>query len=193
MGKQRRLFNWVYHIILNELLMRISNFFLYILILFIIMGCDEVSAPKIFNLPEPSEFQRYFQWFIEIFTPDNLTNPERVILLLLSVVFLVTVFGVINSNQLLDILKKDQFNFFPITWLLRLNSHPGWTFGIVISLIFILLVVILILLFIVVFYLVSWLIPWVIFIGFAALYISIILFIIGVIGYIIDGIFNSSK
>lgn len=193
MGKQRRLFNWVYHIILNELLMRISNFFLYILILFIIMGCDEVSAPKIFNLPEPSEFQRYFQWFIEIFTPDNLTNPERVILLLLSVVFLVTVFGVINSNQLLDILKKDQFNFFPITWLLRLNSHPGWTFGIVISLIFILLVVILILLFIVVFYLVSWLIPWVIFIGFAALYISIILVIIGVIGYIIDGIFNSSK
>ena len=173
--------------------MRISKFFLYILILFIIMGCDEVNAPKFFNLPEPSEFQRYFQWFIEIFTPDNLTNPERVILLLLSVVFLVTVFGVINSNQLLDILKKDQFNFFPITWLLRLNSHPGWTFGIVISLIFILLVVILILLFIVVFYLVSWLIPWVIFIGFAALYISIILVIIGVIGYIIDGIFNSSK
>ena len=84
MGKQRRLFNWVYHVILNELLMRISNFFLYIFILFIIMGCDEVSAPKIFNLPQPSEFQRYFQWFIEIFTPDNLTNPERVILLLLS-------------------------------------------------------------------------------------------------------------
>ena len=93
MGKQRRLFNWVYHIILNELLMRISKFFLYILILFIIMSCEPTETRKILHLPEPSEFQGNFQWFIEIFTPDSLTNPERVILLLLSVVFFVTIFG----------------------------------------------------------------------------------------------------
>jgi hypothetical protein len=166
--------------------MRISKFFLYILILFIIMGCEPTETRKILHLPEPSEFQGNFQWFIEIFTPDFLTNPERVILLLLSVVVFSSGFGVINSNRLMVFLKKAQFNFFPFTWLLKLNSHPGWTFGVVISLIFLVLVVVLMLLFIVIFYLLTWLLPWVTFLGGIILILLIILFIIGVILHAFD-------
>jgi len=161
--------------------MRTSKFFLYILILFIIMGCEPIETRKILYLPEPSEFTVYFQWFIKIFTPDSLSNRERVILLLLCVVFLASGFGVINSNRLMALLNKAQFNFYPITWLLKLNTHSGWTFGIVISLIFIVLVVVLILLFIVIFYLLTWLLPWVTFIGGRILILLIILAIISLI------------
>jgi len=154
--------------------MRTSNFFLYILILFIIMGCEPTETRKILHVPEPSEFHGYFQWFIEIFTPDFLTNRERVILLLLCVIFLASGFGVINSNRLMALLNKAQFNFFPISWLLKLNTHSGWTFGIVISFIFLVLVVVLILLFIVIFYFLTWLLPWVILIGTIILILYII-------------------
>ena len=145
------------------------------------MGCEPTETREILHLPEPSEFHGYFQWFIEIFTPDFLTNPERVILLLLSVVVFSSGFGVINSNWLMALFNKAQFNFFPIKWLLKLNTHSGWTFGIIISLIFLVLVVVLILLFIVIFYFLTWLIPWVTFWGGRILILLIILFIIGVI------------
>ena len=164
--------------------MQISKFFLYILFLFIIMGCEPTEPTEtrqILHLPEPSEFHGYFQWFIEIFTPDFLTNPERVILLLLSVVVFSSGFGVINSNRLMALFSKAQFNFFPIKWLLKLNTHSGWTFGIVISLIFLVLVVVLILLFIVIFYFLTWLIPWVTFVGAIILNLLITLLFIGVI------------
>jgi len=127
----------------------------------ILSSCDLLK--KELHSPDPEDFRYWFQWFVELFIPNNLTNQERIVFMLLILIVSGAVVALINSERALNFFKELPFQnrflrvlFISPTFLLfplRGIKHPGWALGIWVFLRCLYLCVLLILSFIVLFYL----------------------------------------
>ena len=101
-------------------------------------GCTD-AWKKENGLPNPEDFNPWFQWFLELFTPNDLTNQERIVFVLLILIIILSGLALINSSRALNFFKKPPFQnrFLSIlllrpTFLMfpfRVIKHPGWALG----------------------------------------------------------------
>jgi hypothetical protein len=155
-----------------------------LLLLLLLASCKAASKAiqEELHTPYSKDFSKCFQWFIELFTPNNLTNHERIVFTILIAIIIGSSFALINSRRALNFFKDPPFNnkylsvllLSPnfLTFSLRGIKHPGWALGLWVLLRFLFLCILLILSFILIFY-------------FAVILPDIIVVIIGIIIYVI--------
>lgn len=103
----------------------------------LITSCDTIKQKL--GTPGPEDFNPWFQWFVELFTPNDLSNQERIVFTLLILIITGAVIVIINSNRALNFFKEPSFKnrFLNILLLsptllmfpLRNIKHPGWALG----------------------------------------------------------------
>jgi hypothetical protein len=154
--------------------------------LLLLSSCEENrnKLNDFLHVPKASEFSVWFQWFIELFTADELSNPEKVIFILLVCVALGACAALLNSNRALRFFKYPPFENIILhilllkpaflTFSFRYVNHPGWSLGIWLTVRYIFLIVGFLSALIVLFYLITVLLPIAIFIGFILLMLFII-------------------
>jgi len=154
--------------------------------LLLLSGC-EAERNKLNNflhLPNASEFSDWFQWFIELFTPDRLTNKEKIVFTLLVCIALGALLAFLNSRRILMFFKepptKNRFlrmlliepSFLSVSF--RYVQHPGWAVGIWTFLRSVFLVTLFVLLFVLLFYTITVVLP-------IAIFIAVVLFLLYII------------
>lgn len=103
----------------------------------LITSCETIKQKL--GTPSPEDFNPWFQWFVELFTPNNLNNQERVVFTLLILIITGAVIAMINSNRALNFFKEPSFQNRFLSKLLispsflmfpfRVIKHPGWALG----------------------------------------------------------------
>jgi hypothetical protein len=162
----------------------------YVLILVgiqLFSSCETIKEKL--GTPDAKDFKPCYQWFIELITPANLTNQERVVLTLLTLIVLGSSMALINSSRLLNFFKEPSFksdflkrillgpNFLKFSF--KDIKHPGWAVGIWVFIRSIYICILLILTFVAIFYL-AVILPYIIVI----IIIIIIIIIILILGAI---------
>jgi len=103
----------------------------------LITSCDTIKQKL--GTPGPEDFNPWFQWFVELFTPNELSNQERIVFTLLILIISGAVIAMINSNRALNFFKEPSFQNRFLSILLispsflmfpfRVIKHPGWALG----------------------------------------------------------------
>lgn len=103
----------------------------------LITSCDTIKQKL--GTPSPEDFNPWFQWFVDLFTPNDLSNQERIVFTLLILIITGAVIAMINSNRALTFFKEPSFQnrFLSILLLspsflmfpFRVIKHPGWALG----------------------------------------------------------------
>ena len=104
----------------------------------LVTGCSDEWKKKE-GIPTKENFELWFQRFVEFFTPNDLTNQERIVFVLLILIIILSSLAMINSSRALNFFKDPPFqNRFLSILLLRpiflmfpfkAIKHPGWALG----------------------------------------------------------------
>ncbi len=104
----------------------------------LVTGCSD-EEKKAEGIPTQEDFELWFQRFVDFFTPNDLTNKERIVFVLLILIIISSVLALINSSRALNFFKETHFqNRFLSILLLRPTflkfpfkaiKHHGWALG----------------------------------------------------------------